>query len=228
MKYLNNETYQAAEYPQSWQKINTVIGHDERPAWCKVEPPFNGINTRNNYLNIILSYIKQGKILFPEEIKWFIETGTYTGCTAMHFATIIEKVHTIEKYGTKITNLGETLRDNHYYHMSKQFPNIKMVWGESSERLAQVFNESPENKDQRAIILLDAHCGTAEVPLLKELEVIRQYSNIKNHFIMIDDGEDCGKENFPSFKDLEDSLLKINPNYKVEFTNYCRNVIVAY
>lgn len=228
MKYVTNAAYQAAQYPQAWQKINSIIGHEEHPANRQHWPPYKGIDTRSNYLNIFLSHVEQGKVSYPEEIEWFIETGTHMGATAMHFATIMERVHTIEKYGTKITHLGEPLPENHYEHMVQQFPNIKMIWGDSEQCLAQVFREDPEFRHQRAVILLDAHNGTTEVPLLAELEAIRQNSAVQNHFIMIDDGADCGKDNFPPFEAVQDLLWQINPKFNVELTDHCRNIIVAY
>ena len=174
MKYFTCTDYKQACYPHTWQKINSVIGSEEHPADRQHWPPFRGTDTRNNYLNIFLNYVEQNKVQEPEDIQWFVETGTHMGATAMHFASIMERVHTIEKYGTKITHLGQPLPENHYQTMLKEFPNIKMLWGDSPECLSMVFREDPEYRHQRAVFLLDAHNGTSEVPLLAELESIHQ------------------------------------------------------
>jgi len=225
VKYTTCSEYIAAEYPAIWEKINSVLTHEEHPTNRQHWPPFHGMSTRNPFLNIVLHYVEQGKIKNPQDITKFIETGTCTGTTSMHFSSMFETVDTVEKYGAKVTNLGEPLPENHYENIQKNFANIKVWWDDSPAFLEKVLTQNP---DKRAVFLLDAHNGTHEVPLLEELDKIKKYSKTGDHVILIDDGVDCGREAFPSFEALQDKLLTINNNFTIEFTNHCRNVIIAY
>ena len=81
--------------------------------------------------------------------------------------------------------------------------------------------------NEKMIFWLDAHNGTQEVPLLEEIKAIREYSNRKDHLIMIDDGEDMGQGNFPSLEEISKELKEINKDYNIIQSHHGRNIIVC-
>ena len=117
--------------------------------------------------------------------KVFVETGTYLGNTTAGAAHLFRTVHTIE--------LDEQL----YERARKRFenvPNVTCHHGNSPD----VLRSLAATIDEPALFYLDAHWsggatahGEVEVPLLEELEIIRERS--QGDFIIIDDARLIGK-----------------------------------
>lgn len=115
-----------------------------------------------------------------DNIKTFIETGTYKGGTACWAAGYFDKVITIE------LSL-ELLREAVIQH-SDWCPNITFIPGDSKEELGRIV----PTLGGQAIFWLDAHYSgastvgiEAECPLLGELYAI--VSSKLLHYILIDD-----------------------------------------
>lgn len=113
-----------------------------------------------------------------DNIKQFIETGTFKGSTAAWASKHFESVITIEnseKY-FKISN-----------NFLSKFSNIKVIKGDSRKILPQLLRKNRE----KTIFWLDAHfCCDAfgqsdECPLLEEIAQIVKYS--PNSVLLIDD-----------------------------------------
>ncbi len=105
-------------------------------------------------------------------LKWFVETGTYKGGTAIWAAGHFENVITIEMHRPRY---DETLP------CLIKYPNIRAVYGDSRVELE---NNLP---DEPALLWLDAHWsgnyelsvgGPGECPLAEELMVVRPYDAI--------------------------------------------------
>lgn len=139
--------------------------------------------------------------------KYFIETGTYTGggvraALWRGFEQIISIEYDKTLYGACIDSF-------------KEYDNIKIIHGDSATELAKVLSSI----DEKATIFLDAH--SIEVnPILEELEAIKD-SGFKEHTVWIDDKREFERGVWPhiTVKKLLDTLLDINPNYKIGFDN---------
>lgn len=153
----------------------------------------------------------------------FIETGTFKG----------EGVDVALSVGFKFVDSIEIFEE-FYIKAKKKFlnnENVKIHLGSSESKLWEVIS----TKNEKLTFWLDAHysgpisdpfqethikTGTPmsnlKTPLLIELEIISNHP-IKNHIIMIDDMRCCGTEyfNFISRSQIEESIYKINNNYKI-------------
>lgn len=172
---------------------------------------YENISTGNPVVDILLS-------IGRTEIDTCIETGTFMGNTAAFLSALFDKVYTVEKYIT------QEKADN-YKKIHNACPNIDFYNGDTIPLISSILEKDP---DKTFAFWLDAHNGVSEVPLIEELEIIAAKSNKKDHVILIDDGFDMGQGNFPTFDEISNAALKINPNYKVIQTNYIRNIIAIY
>lgn len=172
---------------------------------------YSNIYTGNPVTDILLS-------IGRTEINTCIETGTFMGNTTAFLSALFEKVYTVEKYIT------QEKADN-YKKIHSACPNIDFYNGDTIPLLSSILDKTP---DMTFAFWLDAHNGVSEVPLIEELETIAAKSNKKDHVILIDDGLDMGQGNFPTFDEISNAALKINPNYNIIQTNYIRNIIAIY
>lgn len=116
-------------------------------------------------------------------LSFLVETGTYTGRTAIWASKHFVHVSTVELSG-RFFNMA-TLR---YGHKT----NIKFYFGDSRELLPKIIDELPGPRP--ALFWLDAHWSqdlkyprpkVGECPLLAELDAV--VADGRNHVIMIDD-----------------------------------------
>jgi hypothetical protein len=140
--------------------------------------------------------------------KILIETGTYLGYMVSAQKKNFEKIYSIE------------LSDELYLraiNKFEKFKHIKIIHGDSGEKLAEVMKEIKEP----AIFWLDGHYsggftakGESDCPIWKELETI--FSNRLDHILLIDDGR-CfdGTNDYPTFEEVKSFLLERNPDYSV-------------
>ena len=186
--------------------------------------------------------------------KVFVETGTFKGGVPLRMLeesgtlSPFEKIYTIElgydicKIASRRYKLLEQGSvEKHILHtdeMDNEFAEdtwqeycngqLTLVHGDSANELKNVL----EKIDQPICFWLDAHGGatkyasTDEVPLLKELEVIKSH-HIKNHIIAIDDAHLFGQVQYDkhgdvvcdysnvSYETIESKLLEINPSYDI-------------
>jgi hypothetical protein len=126
-------------------------------------------------------------------LRYFVETGTYKGDSALWAAEHFEHVWTIENW------------PEHYRIATERYDlpaNITFILGDSRDRLPEALIQVPG----LALVWLDAHwidkrlgIRPDDCPLLDELAAIRSsYNQGRPHVVMIDDadfytGEIAGK-----------------------------------
>jgi glycosyltransferase involved in cell wall biosynthesis len=138
----------------------------------------------------------------------FIETGTYFGNTADMAARIFREVHTIE--------LSSELYKKALQRLAKR-KNIYSYLGDSGDVLPVIL---PKIKG-RFLFWLDGHCsgegtaiGETITPILKELQAIK-LSNKSDSIIIMDDIRFfLGQWDYPTAKELRDTILDINRDYE--------------
>lgn len=152
------------------------------------------------------SIVKEKDIIelaVENNIKVFIETGTFRGSKLYYLKDIFRDLYSIE------------LNDKFYNYCVnkfKRYKNIHLFHGNSKD----VLKELLKNIYEKSIFFLDAHycgyetSGRKSNPILQELEIIQSHK-INNHIIIIDDA-DCyqglneytKKEYFPTIKELSE------------------------
>lgn len=156
-------------------------------------------------------YVKQLKIKEYKtsyNINIFVETGTYLGDMVAALSNEFEKIYTIE--------LGRELYEKAVYNFRNK-NHIKVLQGDSGERLKDVINELNEH----ALFWLDAHYsmgitakGNKECPIYEELSTILTHK--LNHVILIDDADNfVGKGDYPKAEELSDFILQHRPGYTI-------------
>lgn len=99
------------------------------------------------------------KLIKKHKLKLIVETGTYLGGTTKQFASMADRVITIE------------IDSNNFLRASKFLEgteNVKTYLGSSPDILRKI---CPGIKDEKALYFLDAHWGNV-CPLKNELKVI--------------------------------------------------------
>jgi len=198
----------------------------------------------------------------------FVETGTFKGGVPLTMLEKnghldpFEKVYTIElgyelcKIASRRFQLleqgpcaGSTLhtddKDEEFIYNSWQTyfdDRLTLCHGDSAYELESVMQKINEP----CCFWLDAHGGATkyasseEVPLLKELEVIKNH-HIKDHIIAIDDAHLFGSEQYDksgnivcdyshvTFDIVKEKILEINPSYDVGlYAPYNMEMIMAF
>lgn len=144
----------------------------------------------------------------------FVETGTWNGEGIDNaIAAGFNKIYSIE------------LSEKHYNLCKNKYknnPNVNLYHGESFVVLKEIMPKI----DEPATFWLDAHysqgdtaLGRYRCPLMQELEVLRDFAQIHQNTILIDDIRLCGTEEFGDVsKDkIISMLMEINPYYKVSY-----------
>ena len=149
------------------------------------------------------------KIAKRNDIKVFIETGTYIGNTVFAVKDTFTSIYSIE-LSKKIYNL-----------LKKRFEtysNINILNGDST----QVLNKILIDIDEPILFWLDAHYssgGTAKgkkhTPIFEELKTIFNIDG-DDHIILIDDMKDFnGTNDYPTIGELK-KFVEDNSNYNFE------------
>lgn len=188
-------------------KLNIDYTGDPRWAECS-EIHKQTLLLPNVFLNVIYKY--QNDIPGLSDINFSIETGTHDARSSKFFAEHLETVFTIEKFAENNPYDGINYTEI-YKKINETYNNITFLSGDSPEIMKSIFEELP---DERFLILLDAH-SMENGPLRQELEHIRDYSNNKNHIIIIDDCNHLGIGNFPTLEEMTTILHQINPSYNI-------------
>ena len=187
-------------------KLNLNYKNDSR--WQRMSTNHKELSLPNLFIHILYQY--QNEIENLSEIEFAVETGTFEGQTTEIIAEHFETVFTVEKYVTKNPYSGKN-NWQLYQTLTDKYPNISFNEGDSEIFLKKLFEDYPE---ERFFILLDAH-HNEKGPLQKELEVIRDFSKCKNHVIIVDDGADLGRGEFPDRGTFEKIIKEINSEYKI-------------
>jgi hypothetical protein len=193
------------------------------PRWSRVETHPLCVSVPNVFTQILYTY--KDEIPNLREIDSVIETGTYQGNTAEIFAEHFNNVYTVEKYVEQNNDYcaNESLIDI-YKALRAKYKNINFYSGDSASFLQQILSEQP---DTRFVILLDAHTHGSS-PVIQELNSIRDYSNIKDHVIIIDDAIDVGTAGWPDSYTYENAIREINSDYNIITTGFHRKTALIY
>ena len=152
-----------------------------------------------------------------------IETGTYDGRTSVFFSIISNSVHTIELY-EEINPYSGTSFKNLYNSLKHEYKNINFYFGDSPNLLKEILTKQP---DTRYLIILDAHTHNYS-PLIKELQIIKNTSNINNHVFIVDDCNLLGTVGYPSEEEFKKQVFEINKNYIIKKTNYGNGITIIF
>ena len=143
------------------------------------------------------------KVQSENNIKIFVETGTFIGNTLIGLRQSFQKLYSIEL-------------DKGIYRLAKKrladHANVEIIHGDSAKHLPKILNDISEP----AIFWLDAHyssgvtgLGELQTPVLRELKAIFDHP-IKKHYILIDDVKDFnGLNDYPTVN----ALLNFISNY---------------
>jgi hypothetical protein len=135
-------------------------------------------------------------------IKIFVETGTFIGNTLIGLHQSFKKLYSIEL-------------DKGIYRLAKKrlsdHANVEIIHGDSAKHLPKILNTISEP----IIFWLDAHyssgvtgLGELQTPVLRELKAIFDHP-IKKHFILIDDVKDFnGLNDYPTVNELLNFISK--------------------
>jgi len=177
---------------------------------------------------IPLRMLEQNKTLKPFEKVYTIELGLDIAKVASKRYKLFEK-HNCDTNQFDVHNIG---KDNSFKESQEYFDGkLKLINGDSVKELKKLL----KTIDEPCCFWLDAHAGASkyargdiDVPLLNELEVIKNH-HIKNHIIAIDDIHSLGKIEKDSegkimcdysniTKELlEEKLNDINSDYSVQY-----------
>jgi hypothetical protein len=146
-----------------------------------------------------------------------VETGTYLGYMVSAQKRNFKKIFSIE--------LDHKLHERAVRKFGSR-KNIKLIQGDSGEKLADVTKEINEP----AIFWLDGHYsggftakGESNCPIWKELDIV--FSNRNDHIILIDDARDFkGENDYPTVEEVKTYIKAKNPNYTVFVEN---DIIIA-
>jgi hypothetical protein len=139
----------------------------------------------------------------------FVETGTLHGDMIEAQKLFFNQLYSIE--------LDKKLFDD-AVRKFKYDRKVEIIHGDSGKEMINLIKKI----NKRAIFWLDGHysgtytaLGDLECPIYEELKAIFT-SKIKNHIIIVDDAR-CftGNNSYPSVKELNDFVIKYNPNYKM-------------
>lgn len=142
-------------------------------------------------------------------MKVFIETGTYMGDMVEAQKNQFEKIYSIELDRELYLNAEKKF---------KPFSHIKIYQGDSKIILPQLIRQLKS----RALFWLDAHFsggitakGEEMTPILYELEAIMK-NPIKGHVILIDDASDFnGKEGYPTLRNVQTFIKRRKPGWNM-------------
>lgn len=181
----------------------------------------NSLLIPNLFANILHEY--KDKIPNVDTLRSAIETWTYDAKTSTILANHFDIVFTIELYPDVNPHDHMSYRDIHEQY-SNEFDNITFLYGQLDEVIPQILTELP---DERFMFLLDFHRNSTN-PMRNELEIIKKYSNNKNHVFLIDDCNFLGTLNFPTEEELRELLFSINPDYTLEKINDGNQIMLVY
>jgi len=145
----------------------------------------------------------------------FIETGTYYGEGIVYALQVgFKNIRSVELSD----KLFQICLDRF-----KNFPNVKLYHGNSSEKLWEMIADINES----ITFWLDAHYSDSSTakgpefsPIIKELDIIKRHP-IKTHTILIDDIRYMGTMyfDFVTREQVIDKIMEINPHYTITYEN---------
>lgn len=200
-------------YPKYDAKWEIVKDH----TFCKDIP--------NPFLQVL--YLYKDEIKNLEEIDCAIETGTYLGYSTVIFADCFSWVHTVEKAPVVLTKFNNPIDlVSRYRMLQDSYPNISFNFSDSVSFLRKILYRYPNT---RFVFLLDAHT-IRFAPIIAELKAIEILSKRNDHVLIIDDTADINNKTrgWPTQKEFEDTILAINPEYKIIYTSHGNRIVIVY
>lgn len=197
-------------------KINN---YKNDPRWDKCSPVHREHGVCPNWFVTALLSLDHTII---KNINIAIETGTFEGNTSCFFGEVFDKVYTVEKFVENNYYTSLDLLDL-YNEIRKTYNNINFHTGDSGDFLRKILPIIEEP----CVILLDAHNG-GETPVVDELVAIKETLKHTNSIILIDDMVDAGTGSWPSREKIQNLLLDINPNYKIQICEFGRQILMCY
>jgi hypothetical protein len=152
-------------------------------------------------------------IALVNNIKTFVETGTYLGDTTAALSCFFNKIYTFE-ISKELVELAKKRFENDRH--------VEIIQGDSGEELMQILSKINE----KTIFWLDGHYSEGflyskrynlDTPVVKEITTIFE-SNIKNfdNIILIDDAfEFDGTRGYPTIEELKSLVNKFTDRYDV-------------
>ena len=142
-------------------------------------------------------------------VRTLVETGTYLGDMMAAIRPDFDRLISIELS----TELAERARARF-----KKYPKIKIVQGDSGERLQEIL----EGISERTLFWLDGHYSggftakaALDTPVVNELKTIFAHP-VKDHVILIDDARLFnGTDDYPTLDELTTLVHSYRPNYEV-------------
>lgn len=201
-------------------KLNLDYTND--PRWDQMsEIHKKTLPIPNVFVSILYQY--QDQIPNLSDINFAVETGTHDARTSIFLAEHFDIAFTSELYPDRNPYDGKSYR-SHYEEINLRHENLTFLFGSSEEALKLILEEIP---NERFLILLDAHSGPY-TPLRGELDSIKNYSNRKDHVIIIDDCKHLGQGTFPDLSEFETLLREINPEYNIINTQEGNQIYLVY
>jgi hypothetical protein len=201
-------------------KLNLDYTND--PRWDQMsEIHKKTLPIPNVFVSILYQY--QDQIPNLSDINFAVETGTHDARTSIFLAEHFDIAFTSELYPDRNPYDGKSYR-SHYEEINLRHGNLTFLFGSSEEALKLILEEIP---NERFLILLDAHSGPY-TPLRGELDSIKNYSNRKDHVIIIDDCKHLGQGTFPDLSEFETLLREINPEYNIINTQEGNQIYLVY
>ena len=201
-------------------KLNLDYTND--PRWDQMsEIHKKTLPIPNVFVSILYQY--QDQIPNLSDINFAVETGTHDARTSIFLAEHFDIAFTSELHPDRNPYDGKSYR-SHYEEINLRHENLTFLFGSSEEALKLILEEMP---NERFLILLDAHSGPY-TPLKGELDSIKNYSNRKDHVIIIDDCKHLGQGTFPDLSEFETLLREINPEYNIINTQEGNQIYLVY
>jgi hypothetical protein len=188
--------------------------------WINVKGK-NGVTAVPNAFAQVLYNYKH--IISLDKINHAIELGTFEGDTAQIFAELFDRVSTVEQFikGNSYTSVNLLEK---YKSLKQQYCNIDFYNASSAGFLKEFLAKNP---DEQFVMLLDAHTPTYS-PVVEEFRLINQYSNRKDHVIIVDDCIDIGGPGWPTHSEFAAAYAEINTKYVCEHTGLGRDILIIY
>lgn len=191
------------EYHNQWKILDKFVKKIRNiiylRKWIKSGKPLPGPHF---YKQKVVKYYARK---FSPEI--FIETGTYQG----------DMIHAVKKKFNQIYSIE--LNEALYRNAKKRFVknnHISIIYGDSTVQLKIIL----PNIDKPCLFWLDAHYsggstakGDLETPIMEEMNLILNHSNLK-HIILIDDARlFIGKNDYPSIEKVKNLVFKYHKDW---------------
>jgi hypothetical protein len=166
------------------------------------------------------------ELLEKYKSDYFIETGAHHGfAIQLALDAGISDIRSVEIDYDLYEECSAKFRDD---------TRVTIWWGDSLDSMPEMLDDIAD----RITFWLDAHGGNSptvgpiEVPLLRELELIRHHHR-KDNIIMIDDVRLMGEGPWIDVTKIRviDKILEINPSYLIVYedsANYKGDVMIAY